>query len=177
MKRSSNQTTEWWEEKMGTVHAGQSPRVEVFVRSLAPPVGACQQQDSVLEQLQSFERQGLIDGVDISVWGKSICTDSTAAQTEPGRRFLDHLEEFSTWEARTESAVTMPFEEKTVSSSITNEQYTKIVLPRVCLTVYSGEQLELVLPCEINGDCYCVGDFIDSVKNLLPVEQEVGTSA
>ncbi|MFD1588309.1 HTH domain-containing protein [Halorientalis brevis] len=177
MKRSSNQSNEWWEEKTSMLHAGHSPRVKVFLRSLAPPMGTCQQQNEALEQLQSFERQGLLDSVDVTVWGKSICPDSAAAQTEPGTRILDYVDEFTAWGARTGSSTELPFEEQRVSSSILDEQYQKIVLPQVCFGVYTSDQLELVLPCEIDGESYGVEDFIRIVEQQSPVEREIGTSA
>ena len=177
MKRSSNQSNEWWEEKTGMLQAGHSPRVKVFLRSLAPPMGTCQQQDGVLEQLQSFERQGLLDAVDVTVWGKSICPDSSTAQTSPGQRILEYVDEFTAWSARVESTAELPFDEKHVSSSILDEEYQRIDLPQVCLGVYSGEQLELVLPCEIDGEYYGVTEFVSAIEQQSPVERGIGTSA
>jgi len=140
-------------------------------------MGTCQQQDGVLEQLQSFERQGHLDEVDVTVWGKSICPESSAAQTDPGRRILEYIDEFTTWGARVESNAELPFEEKQVSSSILDEQYQRIVLPQVCLGVYAGEQLELVLPCEIDGEYYSVTEFLSAIEQQSPVERGIGTSA
>lgn len=177
MKRSSNQSNEWWEEKTGILQAGRPPRVKVFLRSLAPPIGRCQQQDGVLQQLQSFERQGLLDSVEVSVWGKSVCPDSASAQTQPGKQILEYIDEFTSWSARTNVSAELPFEEKSVSASIIDEEYQKIVLPQVCLGVYAGEQLELVLPCEINSDYFGVEEFLSSVEQQSPVERGIGTSA
>lgn len=177
MKRSSNPSDEWWEEKTGTLQSGHAARAEVFLRSLTPAVGACQQQEGVLEQLQTLEQQGLFETVDCNVWGKSVCPDSAAAQTGPGRRILDHIDEFSSWAARIDEPIEMPFEETAVSCSITDEQYQKVVLPQICLAVYAGEELELVLPCEVDGDCYGVAEFVSSIERRNPIEQGLGTSA
>jgi len=177
MKRSSNQSNEWFEEKTGTLHTGHPPRVRVFLRSLAPPLGASEQQDGVLEQLESFERQGLFETVDVNIWGKSICPESIGARTDPGRQVMEQIEECSAWASNTDVSLDMPFEESDVSCSMTNEQYQKIVLPRVCLAIYANGELDLVLPCRIDGDYFGVEDFIASFKQRAPVEQGIETSA
>ena len=177
MERSSNQSNEWWEEKTGTVHGGHPSRAAVFLRSLAPPAGACQQQDDVLDQLQSLERQGVFETVDVNVWGKAICPDSEAARTAPGAQLLDYVNEFRSWATSKDQPTDVPFEEVSVSCSFTDEHYRKIVLPQVCLTVYSDDQLDLVLPCEVDGEYYSVEEFLRSVDRGTPVGQEIGTSA
>lgn len=177
MKRSSNQSNEWFEEKTGTLQTGQPPRVRIFLRSLAPPLGASQQQNDVLEQLESFERQGVLEEMDVTVWGKSICPESAGSQTGPGEQILERIEEFTSWSASEDVSVDLSFEENDVDCSITDEQYRKIVLPRVCLAVYAEEEPELVLPCKINGDYYRVEDLITSFQQRTPVEQGIGTSA
>lgn len=177
MERSSNQSNEWWEEKTGTVHSGHPPRAAVFLRSLAPPAGVCQQQDTALERLQTLDRQGVFEAVDVTVWGKAISPDSTAGRTEPGRNLLEIVDEFRSWVTNSAGPNEGPFEETSVSCSITDEHYRKIVLPQVCLAVYSDDQLELVLPCEVDGDHYSVAEFLDAVDQWTPVGQEIGTSA
>jgi len=177
MNRSSTHTTDWLEDKARTLRAGTPPRVDVYLRSLAPPVGAYQHQQEILDRLYSFATQDLLESASTKVWGRSICPTDKATETKTGQRILERLEEFRSWQSRADSVVELPFESKQVTSSITEEEYRKIILPRICLSVYSEDTLELVLPCEIDGTTYCVDDLLTLLEQRHPAESEIGTSA
>lgn len=176
MKRSSNQSSEWWDEQTQTLHGRQPLRIEVFLRELAPQLGACQQQARTLERLAAFDRRGTFDSVTINVWGKSICPESAAARTDFGERILEYIDDFETWAANTAGVETL-FEESIVECSFTDEHYTKVVLPHLCIAVYADDRVQLVLPCTIDGTTYRVEDFLAAIESWSPIDPELSTSA
>jgi len=177
MKRSSDHVTEWWEEKTRSLRSGHPPRVELCVRSLTPPVGVCKQQDDLIERLQTFERQGVLDSLAVTVWGKAVSPDSQCGNTDTGRGIMDRLDSYRSWEPRVDASVTDPFQEETVSSSITGEQFRKVVLPRVCLGIHAEDELELVLPYDIDDVAFRIADFLAAFEPQKLSEQGIGTSA
>lgn len=177
MTCSPNNTKEWLEAKARTLRTGTAPHVSLYVRSLAPPLGAHQRQDDILDQLYSFEKREIIESVSTRVWGKSICPENTSAETGIGQRIMDQLAAFRSWQSESAAEIELPFEDKHVVSSIAEEDYQAIVLPRVCLSVYSENDVELVLPCEIDGTTCCVEDFLSLFDERPSTERVIETSA
>lgn len=149
----------------------------MFLRSLAPSIGVRERQESLLERLRAFERQGVIESVDITVWGDAVCPDDRCAETTFGRDVLDRINGMRRWARNAEVDVETPFEEKQVASSITDERFRKIVLPRVVIGVYTDGDLELALPCRVAGETVPVRSFLDSYERVTTVERSIGTSA
>jgi len=177
MRRSSNTSTEWWEQQTAALKRGRPPRVEVCLRSLAPPIGARSEQERILERLASLENRGLFESVSVTVWGKAICPDSFSGETVTGRRILDRVDAFRSWADGVEVPVRLPFEHRPVSSTVTAEEYRKITLPRLCLAVYAGDSLALVLPGQLDDVSVCVDEFLSLFERQSPTEREIGTSA
>jgi hypothetical protein len=162
---------------MRSLRSGRPPRIEVFVRSFAPPIGVREQQDRVLSRLSNLERRGVLETVSVDVWGKAVCPDGHCGETRAGERILDRVEAFSAWARDLGVPVESPFEECTVSASTTGEEFKKIVLPRLCIGIYSDTELEAVLPCQLDGDPVSIDDFLSALEAVPATDRGIGTSA
>jgi hypothetical protein len=140
-------------------------------------MGVRERTESALEALGVLDRRDLVDGVDVTVWGNAVCPNGESADTATGQQILGQLAAFRAWGQRTDADATLPFDRKTVSSSITDERYEKIVLPELCLGVFCDGELELVLPCEVDEVSQGVLDFLSSFEHQTPRERGIGTSA
>jgi hypothetical protein len=130
--------------------AAERIRVEVYVRSLAPPPGPKQQQETVLNRLDRLESAGIVDETTVSVWGKAICLDGPYRKTAACRRIEDRIDRFREWAASAGATIELPFETQSVTSSIFDDEYERLVPPQVCLAVQTEDGIALVLPCEID---------------------------
>jgi hypothetical protein len=162
---------EWLARKCRRVSEAASVRIDVFVRSLAPPPGPKQQQERALARLESLRRSGHVDDINVSVWGEAICLEGTYRTTPTCQRIHDRIDRFRTW-ARDESAdVTLPFESRPVSSTIVDSEYRRLVPPRICVAAYVDGDLTVVLPCTVDESSVCVGDFLDELENDAAAER------
>ena len=175
MRGSSDNATEWLEEKTRTLREGEPPRIEVFLRSLAPPIGVREQQETLLERLRTFERRGVIASVEVSVWGDAVCPDGCCSETPAGREVLDRTRRMRRWAREADGDVRTTFEEKRVSSSVTDERFRRIVLPRVAVGVHRDDDLELVVPCCVGEETLPVESFLDAYERERSA-RPVGTS-
>ena len=176
MRRSSDQASEWWNAKTRSLRGGRPPRIEVFLRSFAPPIGVREQQEDVLEQLSQLESQGVVESISVDIWGKAVCPEGHCGETHAGERILDRIDEFRAWAADADVPVDSPFEERLVTSTTTDEEFRKIVLPRLCLGVYADEDLQLVLPCQLEDETISVESLLSALDAAPPAER-IGTSA
>lgn len=177
MRGSSDQASEWWNAKTRSLRSGRPPRIEVFLRSFAPPIGVREQQEGVLERLSTLERRGVVEAVTVDVWGKAVCPDGHCGRTHAGEQILDRIDEFCTWAAEADVPVEAPFDECRVSSRTTDEEFSKVVLPRLCLGVYVDSDLELVLPCRFDGESVPITAFLSALEAAPAPEGGIGTSA
>lgn len=135
-------------------------RVELHVRSLAPRAGH-RQQERVIDRLEELESNGQVDEFSIDVWGKQVGLSSAAARTDAGRFVLDRVESFREWAAENGCSVESFFETRHVTSQVTDEQYTALVLPSLTLAEYRDGDLSYVAPCSDDGDATTVHDRLD----------------
>lgn len=134
-------------------------RLELYVRTLSPP-GARGRQEAVLNRLERLEDEGLIDDYNVRVWGKQIDPTTKAADTEQGRFILNRIAEFQQWSLANNATLESFYQTREQSSSITGEEHTTIVLPKMGLAEYHGSELEKVTPST-------QGDVVDSVVDHL----------
>lgn len=120
------------------------PRVEVFLRSLAPQTGR-ESQERVVGRLQELEAAGRIRGFEAVVCGECVCPRSATAQTGPGKRLLDHYEAFERWAEETGREL-VGFAERDTKSLLTGSDITGIVFPRMVLAEYRDGELAFVAP-------------------------------
>lgn len=176
MTESPTEPDEWWEQTHRDI-AGRPVSVEVYLRSFAPPLGARQRQESVVDTLRAMAEGGILDGVGVTVWGEAVCPDGCCAETPAGRDILASIAELQQWADEEPVPVETPFEEKRVTSSVTDEAFRKVVPPRVTVGVYCRGDVALVLPCEVDGETFCVSDLITAFERTDPVRQRAESSA
>lgn len=138
----------------------EPPRVELYLRSLAPATGR-DHQDAVLERLRDLDEAGRIKGVDVRVCGDCVCPQSATARTAPGRRLLDRYEQFEAWADRT-GADLAGFEHRDVESVLTGTTVTGVAFPRMVLAEYRRGRLAFVAPADTGEETVRVEDRVDT---------------
>lgn len=158
----SSTASRWWTEKTQLLNGARCPAVDVYLRSLAPPVGVREQQEAILTELRTLQREGRIEGVNEVVWGKAVSPDGQCQHSPAGREMLDRIETFRTWAATEEPTVNIPFEESYADSEITGERFRKIVLPSRCVSISVEETIELVAPCRVEDEEIRIQDLLEA---------------
>lgn len=164
---SRESTREWLQGTCERVLRSSSLRVDMYVRSLAPAFGVRRRQESVFDRLRALSESGPVDDVNLSVWGDGVCVDGPCAETPTCRRLRDRIERFRNWAADCAHPVSLPFDRRSVTSSIVDDDYEEITTPDVTLAVYTDDGLALVLPCTVAGETVCVPDFLNTLERLV----------
>lgn len=152
--------------------SSESRRVDVFVRSLLPPLSARHRQERLIRRLKSMAEQSQIEEVSVHVTGDRICLCETCRETDTGATLLDRLGELDDWGA--DDAAFSPFlETRELSSAVTDDHARALVPPRVTVALYCDDSLSGVFPCHAGDRTYCVGDFIDALDRVT----DTGTPA
>ena len=151
---------------METTSATDPVRLELYVRTLSPS-GARARQEAVLERLQRLEDEGHIDDVYVKVWGKRIDPTTAAADTDQGQFILNRIAEFKQWALAENTTLESFYQTHEQSSSITGQDHTTIVLPKMGLAEYHGNELAQVAPCTDGDAVYSVIDHIDDLERRL----------
>lgn len=128
----------------------QPPRVELYVRSLAPCESRAAQ-DAIVERLLALERKGVVDEVDLTVWGDAVCLDGASARVGLGEAIADRIRTFHEWCRDTGVSLDPFFTWSSVDASIAGESHERVVPPHRCLAVYAGDTLREVYPCSVGG--------------------------
>lgn len=140
---------------------GSTPRIEVYVRSLRP--GDRTAQRRALDTLDELSEGGEIAGYDVVVWGDRVPSTPGDLRTRAGRFVLDRVVVFQQWADRNDATIDSAFDVRTVDSTVTGEQYTELVLPRMVVAAVAGDQLLGVAPATTDGTHYSVAEFLDRV--------------
>ena len=125
------------------------PRIELFVRSLAPSEGR-EGQERAIELLDALDERDRIAGFELVVSGDCVCPSLRAARTAPGRRLLGRYREFERWAAERDRTL-VGFERREVDSALRAEPVTGISFPRLALAEYRGDALAFVAPSRTEG--------------------------
>jgi len=141
-------------------------RLELYVRTLSPP-GARARQEETIERLQRLDADGVVDDVNVHVWGKQIDPTTAAADTEQGQFVLNRIAEFQQWALANNTTLDSFYQTRQQSSSITGEEHTTIVLPKMGLAEYHGSELAQVAPIDEGDDTYTVGDHLDDLERRV----------
>lgn len=152
-------------------------RLELYVRSLSP-LGARTRQEAVIERLQRLEEADRVDDVHVLVWGRRIDPTSTAAETEQGQFILNRIAEFKQWALANNTTLESFYQTREQSSSVVGDDYTTIVLPKMGLAEYRGEELEQVVPCTGPDGVESVADYLDDLERRIagrPTDQQEAT--
>jgi hypothetical protein len=146
---------------MSTSNTSQR-RLKLFLRA-EPEIGAEQTKQEVVDRLVELEREGHIDEYDIGVWGKSLRTDGPLTRTDYQREILAHLRAFREWAERHGVSLTCAFDERDVTSVLTEESYRVVDLPTACLAVYEDEALAGVYPCHDGSRSRSVLEYLEAM--------------
>lgn len=142
-------------------------RLELYVRTLSPP-GARSRQDEVLERLERLEEEDPVEDVFVKVWGKQIDPTTKAADTDQGQFILNRIAEFQQWALANNTTLESFYQTSEQSSSITGEEYTTIVLPKMGMAEYHGNELAHVSPSTTGeDDVFRVGDHLEQIERRL----------
>jgi hypothetical protein len=137
-----------------------APRVELYLRSLAP-TEARESQDQVVEQLRQLADEGRVASHEVALCGDCVCPNATTADTPVGKRLLARYEAFREWEAATDRELT-GFEERETRSMLTDTTVTGIVFPRLTLAEYRDGELTFVAPSTNGSTTTTVADRLES---------------
>jgi len=131
----------------------------VFVHSLAP-VACKESQDRLVADLEELAERGTLDGVDLLVWGKSICTNSPLTDLGSGQQAIDAIGEFYDLAANTSVSISPFFNVSTVTTEYSDEPFSRIVPPHRAIALYEESELAAVFPCLIDGTAYTPEDAV-----------------
>lgn len=138
-------------------------RVELYVRSLAP-CGTSNEQNAIIEQLLDMERRGVVDDVDLTVWGNAVCLDDVSTQVGTGQRVADRIRNFYTWCENQQASLEPFFTWSDVDSSISGDSFRRVVPPQRCLAIYVDDRLEEVYPSRVKGNVRSLEDGLRSLE-------------
>jgi hypothetical protein len=122
----------------------QNPRVELYVRSLAP-TDIRDRQESVIERLAELDESDRIKAFDVVLCGDCVCSSAATAKTDIGQQLLDRYERFEQW-AQESDRTLAGFTEQATSSAMLETTVTGISFPRLALAEYRGGELAYVAP-------------------------------
>jgi len=145
------------------METNEPQRVELFVRSLAPN-GARETQEAVVTRLLDLEREGVVDEVDLTVWGDAVCLDDASVSVGIGSYVADRIQAFHSWCEGTRASLEPYFEWAAVDSSLSNESYYRVVPPHRCLAVYVGDTVGDVYPRTMDGNPETLEDGLRALE-------------
>ncbi|WP_299268757.1 HTH domain-containing protein [Halorientalis sp.] len=141
-------------------------RLELYVRTLSPP-GARTRQEQVITRLQRLEDEGYIADFYVKVWGRQIDPTTKAAETDQGAFILNRIAEFKQWALANNTTLESFYQTHEQSSTITGQDHTTMVLPKMGLAEYHGSELEQVAPCTTGDDVHSVVNHLDDLERRL----------
>jgi hypothetical protein len=130
---------------------------ELWVRSLGQPE-AVDQQAELVDRLARLESAGVLDGVDVDVWGDRLILSAATVRTAPGRRFLTRYQRFQDWADRAGATLEPFFETTGTVSSFTGAEHTRLVFPVHTLSEFDGDEVVHVAPAVVDGEVRTVED-------------------
>lgn len=137
-----------------------APRIELYVRSLAPKT-ARDEQDRVVRRSRALDADDRIANLDVAVCGDCVCPDAATAETDTGRRILSRYEAFRDW-ADAHDRELVGFEELDTRSQLTDTRVTGIVFPRITLAEYRNGSLAFVAPSRTTRTTTSVLDRLET---------------
>jgi hypothetical protein len=140
----------------------QSPRIELFCRSLAPSTGR-EQQDRIVQRLRTLDERDRIQGFEVVLCGECVCPRAVTAETAPGERLLDRYDAFKAW-ADERGRDLVGFEKRNTKSMLTGTTVTGIVFPRLTLAEYRDGELTFVAPSSDGSEQTTVADRLDDYE-------------
>lgn len=159
-------STTWWERFRTNASNDEGPRLELYLRSLAPTPGTHTGYLEMRNRLDHAIGAGVVDACGTTVLGEKICLCDRCQETRLGRRLAETC--FELRDGGDPDVDPVGFDERPIRSEMTGESYTVLVPPTVCLGVYEGDSLVGVFPSRIDGDVYEVSDFVRALSRSRP---------
>ncbi|MFC3476565.1 HTH domain-containing protein [Halobacterium litoreum] len=136
-----------------------TPHVRLYVRGSSV---AHDRESAVLEALEALADDGVIDAVNVHTWPEKVSLRSAGtARTD----VLDTYQRFEAWADDHDVSIRPPFVVRQVDSSITRERDEVLVTPALCLTVWDGDDLVGVYPCNHEDGVETVEDGLANVAD------------
>jgi hypothetical protein len=137
-----------------------SPRVKLYVRSLAP-TDVRDEQERIVGLLRSLDDEGKIKGVDFTLCGDCVCPSLQTASTDIGELLLGRYDDFEQWAAEHDREL-VGFEKRDTESLLTGTTVTGVVFPRLTLAEYREGTLTFVAPSTDGTTQTSVGDRLET---------------
>ena len=159
----------WLDRHVEQITESEEVSVEVFVRSLSPPLGVRGRQEALLRQLSELHSSGIVDSFDVDLWGNGVCLCDVCASEAVAKSTHDKVDEFEAWAAEAET-VRLPFERRTRESLLAQTTVEDLQVPAICLGVYSDSALRGVFPCSVSGQHIPVTDYLAALSDQTATE-------
>lgn len=160
IEASSRPDAAWWHRHEDHVRGDRPVRLDLFVRTLGPPMGTHRRQGAILDRLESLDHRDAVESVRVRVWGDSICLSECCSTHPDVGAVRDRVEQYLTWGEET-PGVSVPFDRRSVDSWVTEERFEVLDLPTVALAVSTDATLECLLPAQLDGDWWTVERYLD----------------
>ena len=141
---------------------GERPRVELYLRSLAPGAGR-DEQDRVVERLQRLDGSDCVRALEVHVCGTCVCSSTPAAETDPGQFLLSRFDQFESW-ADDHGRSLVGFRRQCVDSSLAGGMVTGVRFPRMTVAEFVGGDLRFVAPSR-GSTTVTVTDRVDELAS------------
>jgi hypothetical protein len=147
-----------------------SPRVELYVRSLACRTG---QQERLVETLHRLESCDAIDSLSVHVWGEAVSLSSPLGETQRAESILERVSAFRQWANTNGVSLDCAFQHAETDCAMTGQSETTLRLPTVAMAEYADGQLQHVTPHENDG-VERVTDRVDTLAAdvLVPADDQ-----
>lgn len=139
--------------------------VKLFMRANPEP-GCETQKQAVLERLDALESTGKIDSYEIHVWTKAIRLSGPLEGTAYYQNVFDHFVAFQEWANKQGVMLNSAFKIESVECEITDETYTMLSLPSICLAVYEDDELCAVYPHATDGQSQTASSCLQQLETL-----------
>lgn len=149
--------------------------VELGVRSISEDAQPLL--DDAVEGLGRAVDAGALHEYDVFVTGETFTPGSAAASTPVGRDMASRLADIRDWATQTDASVAPYFEHEEVDCRFTDEQYTRVRFPTLCLSEFHDGRLAFVAPARLDGELVGVMDRIqklvadESKRVVAPVSE------
>lgn len=150
---------EWLERTRERFADADSRRVDVFVRSMMPPLGAKSRQERLIRRLDDLADAGDIDDVSVIVTGDRLCLCETCRGTDAEGALLERIRELGDWGDEHDASVEPFFETRDLDSSVAGETARALVPPRVAVALYCDGTLAGAFPCRMGESTFATRDF------------------
>jgi hypothetical protein len=141
--------------------------VELGVRSISEDAQPLL--DRAVEGLDRAVEQGTLHEYDVFVTGETFTPTSAAASTPVGREMASRVADIRDWASEVDASVAPYFEQEQVECRFTEQQYTRVRFPTLCLSEFHDGRLAFVAPARVDGDLV---DVLDRIEGLLADEQK-----